>query len=116
MTSISKPSVRHPSAQKNQIGLTKADYEGGMSTLCAGGGGVIASQTVARATSSDSPMRLQGMSRSRTESKISGEVSFSTFMGVRIAPGEMAFTRMRRWATSWARLFMRSMMPPLAAA
>ena len=38
MTSISKPSVRHPSAQKNQIGLTKADYEGGMSTLCAGCG------------------------------------------------------------------------------
>jgi 2-oxoglutarate ferredoxin oxidoreductase subunit beta len=38
MTSISKPSVRHPSAQKNQIGLTRADYEGGMSTLCAGCG------------------------------------------------------------------------------
>ena len=38
MTSINKPSVRHPSAQKNHIGLTRADYEGGMSTLCAGCG------------------------------------------------------------------------------
>ncbi|MBW7932966.1 MAG: 2-oxoacid:ferredoxin oxidoreductase subunit beta [Gemmatimonadaceae bacterium] len=38
MTSINKPSVRHPSAKKNHIGLTKADYEGGMSTLCAGCG------------------------------------------------------------------------------
>ncbi len=38
MTSINKPAVRHPSAKKNQIGLSRADYEGGMSTLCAGCG------------------------------------------------------------------------------
>ena len=38
MTSINKPPVRHPSDRKNSIGLTKADYEGGMSTLCAGCG------------------------------------------------------------------------------
>ena len=38
MTSITKPSVRHPRLQKNALGLTKADYEGGMSTLCAGCG------------------------------------------------------------------------------
>jgi 2-oxoglutarate ferredoxin oxidoreductase subunit beta len=38
MTSINKPPVRHPSDRKNAIGLTKADYEGGMSTLCAGCG------------------------------------------------------------------------------
>ena len=38
MSSISKPSVRHPSERKNAIGLTKADYEGAMSTLCAGCG------------------------------------------------------------------------------
>ncbi len=38
MSSIAKPSVRHPSARKNAIGLTKADYEGAMSTLCAGCG------------------------------------------------------------------------------
>src|SRR5262245_28710480 len=38
MTSINKPPVRHPSLQKNSLGLTKRDYEGAMSTLCAGCG------------------------------------------------------------------------------
>jgi len=38
MPSIVKPVVRHPSLQKNQLGLTVRDYEGSMSTLCAGCG------------------------------------------------------------------------------
>jgi 2-oxoglutarate ferredoxin oxidoreductase subunit beta len=38
MTSISKPKVQHPSLQKNSLGLTRRDYEGSMSTLCAGCG------------------------------------------------------------------------------
>ncbi len=38
MTSIAKPPVRHPGLQKNALGLTKRDYEGAMSTLCAGCG------------------------------------------------------------------------------
>ena len=38
MTSISKPKVQHPSLQRNAVGLTKRDYEGVMSTLCAGCG------------------------------------------------------------------------------
>jgi len=38
MTSIAKPPVRHPSLPKNALGLTKRDYEGAMSTLCAGCG------------------------------------------------------------------------------
>src|SRR5438094_4283398 len=38
MTSIQKRPVRHPSLQKNALGLTKRDYEGAMSTLCAGCG------------------------------------------------------------------------------
>lgn len=38
MTSIPKPKVHHPSLQKNALGLTKRDYEGAMSTLCAGCG------------------------------------------------------------------------------
>jgi 2-oxoglutarate ferredoxin oxidoreductase subunit beta len=38
MTSIAKPAVRHPSLPKNSLGLTKRDYEGAMSTLCAGCG------------------------------------------------------------------------------
>jgi 2-oxoglutarate ferredoxin oxidoreductase subunit beta len=38
MTSIAKPPVKHPSLQKNALGLTRRDYEGAMSTLCAGCG------------------------------------------------------------------------------
>jgi 2-oxoglutarate/2-oxoacid ferredoxin oxidoreductase subunit beta len=37
-TSIPKPTVRHPGLQVNAIGLTRRDYEGTMSTLCAGCG------------------------------------------------------------------------------
>ncbi|HKS06926.1 MAG TPA: 2-oxoacid:ferredoxin oxidoreductase subunit beta [Gemmatimonadaceae bacterium] len=38
MTSITKPKVQHPANLKNQIGRTRRDYEGSMSTLCAGCG------------------------------------------------------------------------------
>ena len=38
MTSIRKPAVRHPGLQTNALGLTRRDYEGAMSTLCAGCG------------------------------------------------------------------------------
>ena len=38
MPSIVKPSAIHPSLQKNAIGLNLRDYEGAMSTLCAGCG------------------------------------------------------------------------------
>ncbi|NCW44845.1 MAG: 2-oxoacid:ferredoxin oxidoreductase subunit beta, partial [Gemmatimonadaceae bacterium] len=38
MTSIAKPPVRHPSSRTNDLGLTIRDYEGAMSTLCAGCG------------------------------------------------------------------------------
>jgi 2-oxoglutarate/2-oxoacid ferredoxin oxidoreductase subunit beta len=38
MTSIVKPPVKHPSLPKNALGLTRRDYEGTMSTLCAGCG------------------------------------------------------------------------------
>jgi 2-oxoglutarate/2-oxoacid ferredoxin oxidoreductase subunit beta len=38
MTSIVKPDVRHPALQRNSLGLSKRDYEGSMSTLCAGCG------------------------------------------------------------------------------
>jgi 2-oxoglutarate ferredoxin oxidoreductase subunit beta len=36
--SIVKPAAQHPSLQRNQLGLTIRDYEGSMSTLCAGCG------------------------------------------------------------------------------
>jgi len=38
MTSIAKPAVRHPGLPTNKLGLTRRDYEGAMSTLCAGCG------------------------------------------------------------------------------
>ena len=38
MTYITKPPVRHPALQKNAIGLTRRDYEGSITTLCAGCG------------------------------------------------------------------------------
>ncbi len=37
-TSIAKPRVHHPDLRLNTIGLTRRDYEGSMSTLCAGCG------------------------------------------------------------------------------
>jgi 2-oxoglutarate ferredoxin oxidoreductase subunit beta len=38
MSYILKPRVHHPKLPKNELGLTRRDYEGGMSTLCAGCG------------------------------------------------------------------------------
>lgn len=38
MTHIAKPRIAHPGLPKNRLGLTRRDYEGGMSTLCAGCG------------------------------------------------------------------------------
>src|SRR6201997_1605874 len=38
MPSIAKPVARHPALQQNELGLTVRDYEGSMSTLCAGCG------------------------------------------------------------------------------
>lgn len=38
MPSIVKPAAKHPSLRQNELGLTIRDYEGSMSTLCAGCG------------------------------------------------------------------------------
>jgi 2-oxoglutarate ferredoxin oxidoreductase subunit beta len=38
MTYIAKPKVHHPSLTRNTLGLTRRDYEGAVSTLCAGCG------------------------------------------------------------------------------
>ena len=38
MTYIPKPTVHHPALQKNAIGLIRRDYEGSLTTLCAGCG------------------------------------------------------------------------------
>ena len=38
MTYITKPKLRHPGLPKNNLGFTHRDYEGSISTLCAGCG------------------------------------------------------------------------------
>lgn len=38
MTYMKKPNVRHPGLRRNELGLTRRDYEGLVSTLCAGCG------------------------------------------------------------------------------
>ena len=38
MTYIAKPRISHPGLPKNKLGLTSRDYEGAVSTLCAGCG------------------------------------------------------------------------------
>ena len=38
MSYITKPKVHHPSLTRNSLGLTRRDYEGTMTTLCAGCG------------------------------------------------------------------------------
>ena len=38
MTFVAKPKVHHPNLPLNELGLTRRDYEGSVSTLCAGCG------------------------------------------------------------------------------
>src|ERR1035437_4066498 len=38
MTYLTKPTLHHPTLQKNRVGYTRRDYEGKISTLCAGCG------------------------------------------------------------------------------
>src|SRR3954463_1812605 len=49
MASIKKPSIVHPSARANKLGLTMRDYEGSMSTLCAGCGHDSVTAAIVRA-------------------------------------------------------------------
>ena len=49
MPSIAKPVATHPSLQRNELGLTIRDYEGSMSTLCAGCGHDSITAAVTRA-------------------------------------------------------------------
>jgi 2-oxoglutarate ferredoxin oxidoreductase subunit beta len=49
MPSIAKPIAVHPGLQRNQLGLTLRDYEGTMSTLCAGCGHDSVTAAIVRA-------------------------------------------------------------------
>src|SRR5690349_6898503 len=49
MASIKRPQVTHPSLTKNEVGLVVRDYEGAMSTLCAGCGHDSVTAAIVRA-------------------------------------------------------------------
>jgi 2-oxoglutarate ferredoxin oxidoreductase subunit beta len=49
MTYIKKPKIDHPGLQRNELGLTRRDYEGVLSTLCAGCGHDSVTAAITRA-------------------------------------------------------------------
>lgn len=49
MTQTAKPSVQHPGLKPNKLGLTRRDYEGSQSTLCAGCGHDSITATIVQA-------------------------------------------------------------------
>ena len=51
MTFVAKPQIHHPSLRRNDLGLTRRDYEGSVSTLCAGCGHDSVSASVVQALS-----------------------------------------------------------------
>ena len=51
MTFVAKPKVRHPLLTVNDLGLTRRDYEGSVSTLCAGCGHDSVSAAIVQACS-----------------------------------------------------------------
>ncbi|HEX3994347.1 MAG TPA: 2-oxoacid:ferredoxin oxidoreductase subunit beta, partial [Acetobacteraceae bacterium] len=49
MTFLAKPKLHHPELHKNSLGYTRRDYEGAISTLCAGCGHDSISAAIVRA-------------------------------------------------------------------
>ncbi|MGA3190625.1 MAG: 2-oxoacid:ferredoxin oxidoreductase subunit beta [Bryobacteraceae bacterium] len=102
MPSIAKPVAVHPSLHKNELGLTIRDYEGAMSTLCAGCGhdSVTAAITRALWELSTPPHMLAKMSGIGCSSKtptyfVSGAHGFNSAHGrmAAIATGANAANR-----------------------
>ena len=80
MTFIAKPKVAHPSLPRNELGLTTRDYEGAVSTLCAGCGhdSVTAALIQAVFELDIEPHMLAKMSGIGCSSRISGYMDFHT--------------------------------------
>ncbi len=92
MPSIAKPTAIHPSLHRNSLGLTIRDYEGSMSTLCAGCGHDSVTAAIIRACweISLAPHMLAKMSGIGCSSKtptyfVSGAHGFNSAHG-RLAP------------------------------
>jgi 2-oxoglutarate ferredoxin oxidoreductase subunit beta len=88
LPSIAKPVARHPSLERNEVGLTLRDYEGAMSTLCAGCGHDSVTAAVVRTLWEISmpPHRLAKMSGIGCSSKtpayfVSGAHGFNSAHG-----------------------------------
>ena len=88
MPSIAKPVATHPSLQHNELGLTIRDYEGSMSTLCAGCGHDSITAAIVRALweLSTSPHLIAKMSGIGCSSKtpayfVSGAHGFNSAHG-----------------------------------
>src|SRR4051795_2838451 len=88
MPSIAKPIATHPSLQRNGLGLTIRDYEGAMSTLCAGCGHDSITAAIVRALweLSTPPHRLAKLSGIGCSSKtptyfVSGAHGFNSAHG-----------------------------------
>ena len=97
MPSITKPVAVHPSLHRNELGLTIRDYEGSMSTLCAGCGHDSITAAIIRACweLSLAPHMIAKMSGIGCSSKtptyfVSGAHGFNS------AHGRMAADRHRR--------------------
>src|ERR1700726_576591 len=102
MPSIAKPVAAHPSLHKNALGLTVRDYEGAMSTLCAGCGHDSVTAAIIRALweLSTPPHMLAKMSGIGCSSKtptyfVSGAHGFNSAHGrmAAIATGANAANR-----------------------
>src|SRR5689334_881573 len=102
MPSIAKPIATHPSLQRNALGLTIRDYEGSMSTLCAGCGhdSITAAITRALWELSTPPHRLAKLSGIGCSSKtptyfVGGAHGFNSAHGrmPAIAAGAIAANR-----------------------
>ena len=88
MPSITKPIATHPTLQRNDLGLTIRDYEGSMSTLCAGCGHDSITAALIRAfwETSVQPHRLAKLSGIGCSSKtptyfVSGAHGFNSAHG-----------------------------------
>jgi len=88
MTYLAKPKVAHPSLPRNSLGFTRRDYEGALSTLCAGCGhdSITAAITEACWESSVEPQNLVKLSGIGCSSKttayfVSGGHGFNSVHG-----------------------------------
>jgi len=91
MTFIVKPKVIHPGLPRNELGLSLRDYEGGMSTLCAGCGhdSITAALVQAAFELSIPPHRMAKMSGIGCSSKTPAYFA-STSHGFNSVHGRMA--------------------------